>query len=535
MIQLRYYQKDAVDALWRYFETHTGNPIVAMPTGTGKSLVIAEFIRRACAAYPKTRFLGLTHVKKLVKQDVKAIHQLWPNCNIGLHSAGLHRRDIAHQIIFGNMQSVASTMRKESIRRKGFGPRDIVLIDECHLMSLKNEGTYRWIIDRFTAVNPNTKVIGFTATYWRTKGGMLTNAGGVFTDVCYDLTTTEDFNRLVAEGYLAPLVPKHTKTQIDTSRIKITAGEFNKAGLEREVNREEITLGAVREMVECGQDRNCWLVFTAGIDSAENVVEMLHTFGVSAACVHSRKPDAENDRLIEQFERGEIRCLVNADMLTTGFDCPQVDLIGMIRPTQSSVLWVQMLGRGTRPAPGKVNCLVLDFAGNTARLGPINDVAIPPPPGQKTRPGDAPVKICGHCGIYNHASARVCIGCGQEFHFINKVETEASDLPLIAGGEPKIETFDVQRVVYAKHDPPGKPAMIRVSYFCGLKLFQEYVCLEHTGYARNKAKEWWAQRHRSATPAATNDALRLVSELRKPERIRVWVNKPYPEVLAAEW
>lgn len=256
---------------------------------------------------------------------------------------------------------------------------------------------------------------------------------------------------------------------------------------------------------------------------------------------HSKLSDKENDKRIEAFKAGELTALINNNKLTTGFDHPPIDLIGMLRPTMSPGLWVQMLGRGTRPSPatGKANCLVLDFAGNTKRLGPINDPIKPRKPGQKG--GDAPVRICEACGVYNHASARWCVACATEFTFENKLFKTAGTDELLRSDAPIVEMYDVQYVTYALHekkDKEGKllkPPSIRVTYFCGLLKFEEWVCLEHGGMAGKKARDWWRQHHTEEPPLTTYQALQKQSELRTPKRIRVWVNKPLPEVLGSEY
>jgi DNA repair protein RadD len=168
--------------------------------------------------------------------------------------------------------------------------------------------------------------------------------------------------------------------------------------LQAAVDDADITYRALTEAVQIGQSRRSWTAFASGIDHAIHIAEMLRgTFGIDAAEVHSKMPEKERDRRIEAYKRGELRCIVNKDILTTGFDHPPIDLILMLRPTMSTGLWVQMLGRGTRPydpavhgyLPGfptkKYDCCVLDYAGNTRRLGPINDPVIPKPKGQRTR------------------------------------------------------------------------------------------------------------------------------------------------------
>ena len=527
-VKLRYYQEECKETLFNYFVTQSGNPLIAMPTGSGKSLVIASFIADALKQWPNQRILMLTHVKELIEQNAATLKNLWANAPLGLYSAGLNQRDAHRPIVFGGVQSVAPALKKGV----HFGRRDLIIIDEAHLLGDSETSQYRFVIGEFLKLCPQVKVIGFTATPFRMRKGLLTS-NGLFTDVCYDLTTMTAFNRLIAQGYLAPLIAKATKTEIDISKVKITAGEFNAKQLEKAANADDIVNSAVREMLELAYDRKSWMIFATGIDNTEHIASVIQSYGLQVLPVHSKLSNKLNAERLAAFKAGELRGLVSGQKLTTGFDHPEIDFIGDLNPTLSPGKHVQKLGRGTRPAPGKVNCLYADFGGNVKRLGPINDPAIPKPPGQKTDQ-PAPVKICPECDIYNHASVKVCVNCGHLFKTASKVQAISDTRQPLADGLPQVETFSVRSVVYKLHTRPGKPKMLRVLYRCDSQTYQEFVLLEHSGYAGKKARDWWRQRHRKEAPASVIEALELVSELKVPKSIKVWVNKKYPEVLTAE-
>ncbi|NND99437.1 MAG: DEAD/DEAH box helicase family protein, partial [Pirellulaceae bacterium] len=324
-IRLRNYQERAVNALFDYFHKHRGHPLVGMPTGSGKSLVIGDFIRRALSAYPQTRILALTHVKELVDQNAAALLKLWTTAPVGICSAGLRRFETQFPIVFAGVGSVMN-------RADELGHRDLVLIDEAHMVSPKETTQYQRLILALTAVNPNVKVVGFSATLFRMGQGMLTD-GGLFTDVAFDLTSREEFNALLDDGWLAPLTPKQTATQIDTDPVKITLGEFNQKQLQKATDREAITSAAVEELCREGHDRKRWLIFAAGIDHSDHVAETLCAAGVDAVSLHTGPTSAPRDETINAFRAGELRAIVNNGILTTGFDCAEIDLIGMLRPT----------------------------------------------------------------------------------------------------------------------------------------------------------------------------------------------------------
>ena len=538
----RDYQTEAVKSIWEYFQQKTGNPLVAMPTGTGKSVVIADFLRTIYSAFPAQRVMVLTHVKELIQQNYEKLLLVWPMAPAGIYSSGLGRRDTVHRIIFAGIASVAK-------RAAEFGRIDLVLVDECHLISPTEETMYNAFFAALRAVNPHLKIVGFTATAWRLGVGKIEGAG-LFTDTCFDITHLQAFNRLIDEGYLLPLVPRQPRSLLDVEGVHMRGGEFVAGELQAAVDREEVTHAALKEMIEHGQGRNSWLMFCSGVEHAIHTADMLTDMGVPCAAVHSKMPDKERDAILADYRAGrKWQAVANNNVLTTGFDHPALDMIGMLRPTASPVLWVQMLGRGTRPlyAPGfdlttvkgrlqaiqnssKRDCLVLDFAGNTRRLGPINDPVIPRKKGEKG--GEAPVKLCEACNTWNHASARVCFNCGSEFRFAVKIQHQASTDELIKKDWPVVEVFRVDTITYESYQKPGKPAMVRVTYYSGLRKFNEYVCLEHDGFALRKAKIWWRERTQAPVPATVHDALCATDFLKSATHLRVHINKQYPEIMA---
>jgi DNA repair protein RadD len=522
MLQPRSYQIEAVTSLYTYFATKSGNPVLALPTGTGKSVIIAMFLQSVFYQYPNQKVMVLTHVKELIEQNYEKLKLLWPAAPAGIYSSGLNRKDLGRKITFAGIGSVA---KKPAL----FGHVDIVVIDEAHLVSPNEETLYRAFLNALLAVNPHLKVIGLTATPWRLGTGRITE-DGIFTDVAFDITGLHAFNRLVAEGYIAPLIPRQTLQLLDTDGVHMRGGEFIASELQLAVNKQDVTYAALKEALELAYDRHHWLIFASGVEHACNIADMLNDMGVSAIAIHSKMGDAARDAAIADFKSGKYRVAVNNNVLTTGFDFPAIDCIVMLRPTASPVLWVQMLGRGTRPFAGKENCLVLDFAGNTKRLGPINDPVIPRKKGDKGG-GEAPVKLCMSCSTYNHASVTHCCCCGAEFVFSVKIKTTAASDQLLKGDAPKVDVFTVNHITYSKHEKAGRPPMLKVTYYCGLRSFNEYVCIQHDGFAQRKARQWWRERTVQAFPESTDDALEAVSGIGTATHLRIWVNKQYPEIL----
>lgn len=523
-MQLRNYQIEAVESIYYHMRHKHGNPIVAAPTGTGKSLIIAGFIKRVHLEHPETKILMLTHVQELIEQNLNKLKELWPSAPVGIYSAGLNQKTLGLPIIFGGIQSLYG-------KGEELGKVDIVVIDECHMVSPRQETTYMKLINDLLMINPLLKVIGFTATAFRLGLGMLTQ-GGLFDDICWNGCSKDKFNWFIENGYLSRLVPKSTATVLDLHDVTIRRGDFVEKELQQAVNKHSITIAAIEETLEVAGNRKHWLIFSSGLDHAKAIAEALEDYGISATWVSGDlKKDVRKER-IDGFKSGKYQAMVNYGVLTTGFDFSGIDLIIMLRPTMSPVLWVQMLGRGTRIDPEKENCMVLDFASNTVRLGPINDPVIPRKRGEGGG-GTAPVKLCPTCGTYIHASIRVCPECGFEFPpNLTDWRTTASTAELIASVDaPLVVDHPVNTVTYSVHHKEGKPPSMKVTYICGYRRFDEYICFEHGGFPTMKAKEWWRSRIPTGIiPPTTEIALLASKFLPAPKAIKVWEKKKNPEV-----
>jgi DNA repair protein RadD len=204
-----------------------------------------------------------------------------------------------------------------------------------------------------------------------------------------------------------------------------------------------------------------------------------------------------------------------------------VDLIALLRPTKSAGLYVQMVGRGTRLAAGKDNCLVLDFAGNVRRHGPI-DLVRPKRPGDGGG-GEAPTKLCPECDSIIALAAAECPDCGYVFaaHKV-KIAPTAATLPLLS---PKVQWLPVHNVTYSRHDKLGGRPSLKVTYGCGLKSYSEWVCIEHQGYARQKAADWWRKRAPGCpVPLSVNEAVAQAKRLARPSAISVRPSGRYVKV-----
>ena len=526
-MKYRQYQQDAHTALFQYFrENRYGNPLVVAPTGSGKSLIIAGITMAATFTRPTIRVLILTHQKELIAQNYEKLLTVWPDAPAGINSASLNSRNFDDQIIFASIQSVAN-------HAESLGRFSLVIIDEAHMIPDDGEGQYNKLLDGLRREYPGLRVVGLTATPFRLKSGHLIGENTLFTDIAYEI----EIRPLIEQGYLSRIVPKRTTTQIDTSSVKKRGGEFIAGELEEAA--DQATEDAMPEILRHGADRKSWIVFCCGISHAENVNRLLQKNGISSAIITGTTKQDKREETIHAFKAGDIRCLVNVNVLTTGFDAPQVDLIAVLRPTLSTGLYVQMLGRGMRIAEGKTNCLILDFAGNTERHGPIDCIR----KGKKKNdedeePGVAPTKVCDRCETIIHASIMTCPECGYQFPIKKKVFKEASERELLSFEEPARPPIEVVGVEFKRHRKEGKPDSVRMDMYQEHGYFpvhSTWLCFDHDGSAASKAKAMFT-RWIGDCVDSTDECLAMYGEKRLSVAARITLkrNGKYFDLVKAE-
>lgn len=474
-MKLRDYQQRSIDQLYDWFRAgNAGNPCLVLPTGSGKSHIVAALCKDALQSWPETRVLMLTHVKELIEQNAEKMRQHWPGAPLGIYSASIGRKELGEPITFAGIQSVRN-------KAEQLGHIDLVLIDECHLVNHKEEGGYRTLLAELQAINPALRVVGLTATPYRLGHGLITDAPAIFADLIEPVSIEE----LVFKNYLSKLRSKMTEARLDVSGVKKRGGEYIEADLQRAVDTADQNDAVVREVIARAGDRKAWLFFCTGVAHAQHVAEVLQEYGIAAACVTGDTPKAERAAILAEFKAGKLRALTNANVLTTGFDYPDIDLIAMLRPTMSPSLYVQMAGRGMRPKSQTDHCLVLDFSGVVSMHGPIT--AVQPPKKAGSGNGEAPVKVCDNCSELCPISARQCPACGAEFPAPapKRFELRTDDIMGIEASEMAVTSW-----TWRKHvsKASGKE-MLAVTYYGALndKPITEYLPINHDGYAGQKA------------------------------------------------
>ncbi|MFJ5340854.1 DEAD/DEAH box helicase [Pectobacterium sp. CHL-2024] len=387
---LRPYQREAVSATLDYFRRHTQPAVIVLPTGAGKSLVIAELARLA-----RGRVLVLAHVKELVAQNHAKYCAL--DLEADIFAAGLQQRESQGKVVFGSVQSVARNLDQFD------GAFSLLIIDECHRISDDDNSQYQQIIQHLQKTNPQLRLLGLTATPYRLgKGwiyqyhyhGMIRgDERSLFRDCIYELP----LRYMIKHGFLVP--PDRLDmpvVQYDFSKLVARSnGLFSEADLNLELKRQQrITPHIISQVIDYAQTRRGVMIFASTVEHAKEITALLPAG--QAALVSADTPAAERDALIDAFKQQSLRYLVNVAVLTTGFDAPHVDLIAILRPTESVSLYQQIVGRGLRLYPGKTDCLILDYAGNP------HDLYTPEVGNSKPHSGSQPVQVfCPECGFAN--------------------------------------------------------------------------------------------------------------------------------------
>ena len=525
---LRPYQEEAVEAVYSYLREHEDNPCLVLPTGCGKSLVLGKIASDAVSLWGG-RVLILAHVKELLEQNASKVVSLCPGLKVGIYSAGLNRRDTDTPVLVAGIQSVYN-------KADVLGAFDLIIVDEAHLIAPDGDGMYRTFLADMKLINPRVRVIGLTATPYRLKGGMICQPENILNAVCYEAGVKE----MIQQGYLSPLISRSGKIEPALGGLHVRGGEFIGAEIEAAMDKEEITIAACNEIMSLTKERKSVLIFTTSVEHCNHVADRLRYCGAEVGVITGDTNAGEREELLDRFKgkliptdlfggvKPPLKFLVNVNVLTTGFDAPNTDCVVLLRPTASPGLLVQMVGRGFRLSPGKTDCLVLDYGENILRHGPIDCITVQD---KRAGKGKAPAKKCPECNSLIHAGYGKCPECGFVFPppESSNLSTSASNAGIISG-QASYSEWNVSRVFYSVHQKKGAdesvPCTMRVDYEVGFHQFKsEWVCPEHSGYARNKFIRWWQERAALgvALPASADEAVLLAQEgcLAEPTIIRI--------------
>ncbi|MBD66313.1 MAG: ATP-dependent helicase [Halobacteriovoraceae bacterium] len=392
MYTLRPYQQQAVDNTLNYFRKSRQPAVIVLPTGAGKSLVIAELARIA-----KGRVLVLAHVKELVEQN----HAKYISYDLeaGIYSAGLNRKEYTGKVIFGSIQSVARASDHF------FDEFSLVIIDECHRVNSEGDTQYAQVLKKLTDKNEGLCILGLTATPYRLGMGWIYEYNHLGEMKSQD---KKFFKHCVFELPLEYMIKNKFLTQPVKIDIPVTCYDFSeitdqgKLYTQAEVEdilklQNRLTPLIVKNIVDITENykRQGVMIFSSSVKHAHEIMQ--HLPEGEAKLVIGDTENSDRDQIIEEFKLRKFKYLVNVSVLTTGFDAPHVDVIAILRPTDSVSLYQQIIGRGLRLDPHKTDCFILDYTG----VG--HDIYSPEIGEKKPSKESVPVLIeCPKCTFENH-------------------------------------------------------------------------------------------------------------------------------------
>lgn len=508
----RPYQAQALDALYNHLCVKDTNPCVVLPTGSGKSAVMAWAIKRFKNEYAPFRSIVIAHRRELIRQNESELRKLYGSITPGIFSAGLHRKDYDSDVIFASIDSVYKHAGE-------FPPFDLVVVDEAHRIPVSGEGRYRTFISDCKRFNQHLRVCGFTATAFRLGCGPICHKDHILQEICYEANITS----LIADGYLSELRTKIGRFSPNLDAVKSrSGGDYVIASLSREacsVVRQAVA--SVTQIIKQEQ-RQSILIFCVDINHCKLVSREFQANGIYAPCVTNKTKPETRQKLAEDFKSGKLHALCNVNVYTEGFNATCVDCVVLLRPTLSPGLFSQMVGRGLRLDPGKKDCLVLDFAGCIDRHGPIDNLGMPP----------VVMATCEKCRESFSRAVRSCPRCGWTISKVevDRLEREEKAKRNLHGTKPSSKailstapaTHKVDEVYVGPHAKKGKPTSICVQYRCGLNMYREWVCLDHIGGARRIAEVWWKKRFPESVKKGVPCVADALENLFLEEHLKEW-------------
>lgn len=444
---LRDYQQECLDKTWD--ELFNSQRILnVLPCGAGKTVIFEHLILKTVQLKPDIKIVVLFNRVDLLNQIYERVSKTINN--VGIYCASLKRFD-SNNILIASVHSLP--------------PGDyfnLVIVDECHNIN-ERDGKYKKFIESSIATNQKLKIVGFTATPYR-------NDGYIFGDKKFwpKINYTKSLLYFIENKYLVEPICKSPDYTFDTSKLRITAGEYNQADIDKLASDKEYLREQVIDALNrsIGRKKTVW--FCSNIEHAENVEKELRSFGEWAVTVHSNLDRDERDESLDLFmTNDEVKHLTFVSIVSEGFDYPPIDCVVLLRPTRSAALYVQTCGRGLRLYGEKENCLILDYAQVVKELGPLtNPLVVRKEKGKsKNKKEQELQKVCPDCRTYNHPRSKTCKECSYEFPITVKGNLFADESADLLGRGDKILTLDVTHITVSEYVSKAGNPCIKISYY----------------------------------------------------------------------
>jgi len=349
LISPREYQSEALDAVSEFWGNGITRQLIALPTGCGKTVIFSLLAKER-----NVRTLVLAHTEELITQAVSKFKVVWPEVDIGVVKA--KSDEVSAHVVVASIQTASKSKRLKKLKEQNFG---LLIIDEAHHATAKS---YKKVIEELGFLNDdlNKLLVGVTATPKRGDGIGLKS---VFQEIVFE----RSMHTMIRSGYLSPIIGKQVFTKVELSKVGMSKGDFIASELSKIVNTLERNRLIVENYTEYASERKKALAFCVDVQHAKDLAQAFQKQGFTAEAVYGSMRDEERAEVLSGFSKGKYSILTNCQLLTEGFDEPSIDCVVMGRPTQSTSLFTQMVGRGSRIFPLKKDCLILDFTDNATK------------------------------------------------------------------------------------------------------------------------------------------------------------------------
>jgi len=349
LISPREYQLEALEVVTANSMKGITRQLICLPTGTGKTVVFALLAKEL-----NRRTLVIAHTEELIEQAVEKFKIVWPGVNVGVVKA--ESDEINSHVVVASIQTICREKRLERLKQQGFG---LMIIDEAHHATAPSYEKVIWELG-FIEDNPEKLLVGVTATPKRGDGIGL---NAIFQAITFE----RSISTMIRAGYLSPLVGKQIYTKIDLTSVGFQNGDFMQDELAKVINTVSRNQLIVDNYKLNALERKKALVFCVNVQHAKDLSMAFNLSGISSSPVYGAMEEEGRKKILSDFSDGKYQVLTNCQLLVEGYDEPKIDCIIMGRPTASTTLFTQMIGRGIRTFPTKQDCLVLDFTDNATR------------------------------------------------------------------------------------------------------------------------------------------------------------------------
>lgn len=449
MIELRDYQKEAVDHVWSDL-FHGSTALCVLPTGTGKTEIIIELVRGSMNK-KDIKILVLVNKVKLLEQTVRRFARALGESSVGSYCGSLSQYDTDRTVTVASIQSIHD-VDLEKIH--------LIILDEVHNVNEK-EGRYISFLERLKSKNNNLKIVAFTATPYRSSGHIY-GKDKLFKKPSYIKTIPW----MIENKYIVRPTIKKVENEYDVSSLSVRGGEFLSTEVDALVSDERKVLAQINDALPrlSGRKKIVWAC--ANIEHCNKVNGLLFVKNEISVSLHSKMSDEDRYIAQKEFEQGSARHLVFVSIVSEGYDYAPIDAVVLMRPIRSPVLYVQTVGRGLRLSHGKENLLVLDYGSVVKTLGPLDNPLIAT--GKRAKPEKT--KECKQCSSIIKISAKECIDCGFVFEserreYTKNLSLKPFDLDeILSSGKKKILTKAVRSVSLSKYVSKAGNNCLLISY-----------------------------------------------------------------------